>query len=169
MITVPNKQVLFALPRTPQDNELAVCEDTQQAYVGKNGKWEPMDAKSEIKVNLYEINKTAMAQMKPLNFKQRLEAVNVIDEFCGGATSDNYYMLLCKDLNYYTIFTVRNNNIGSTPIASTVLKCAENMGQIVSVEKNNDMNSIEIWVKDKNDAYCMIFFDYTAGVVPVKV
>lgn len=169
MITVPNKQVLFALPRAPKDNELAVCEDTRQAYVGKNGKWEPMDAKSEVKVNLYEINKTAMAQMKPLNLKQRLEAVQIINEFCGGATSDNYYMLLCKDLNYYTIFTVRNNNIGSTPIASTVLKCAEDMGQIVSVEKNNDMNSIEIWVKDKNDAYCMIFFDYTAGVVPVKV
>ena len=128
-----------------------------------------MDAKSEVKVNLYEINKTAMVQMKPLNLKQRLEAVNVINEFCSGATSDNYYMLLCKDLNYYTIFTVKNNNIGSTPIASTVLKCAEDMGQIVSVEKNNDMNSVEIWVKDKNDAYCMIFFDYTAGVVPVKV
>ena len=90
MITVPNKQVLFALPRTPQDNELAVCEDTQQAYVGKNGKWEPMDAKSEVKVNLYEINKTAMAQMKPLNFKQRLEAVNVIDEFCENAYHISY-------------------------------------------------------------------------------
>ena len=44
-----------------------VCEDTQQVYVGKNSKWEPMDAKSEVKVNLYEINKTVMAQMKPLN------------------------------------------------------------------------------------------------------
>ena len=98
MITVPNKQVLFALPRAPKDNELAVCEDTQQAYVGKNGKWEPMDAKSEIKVNLYEINKTAMAQMKPLNFKQRIEAVNVIDASCRRVTANNYYMLVGQDL-----------------------------------------------------------------------
>lgn len=169
MLSIPNKQVLFALPRIPKDNELAVCEDTQQVYVGKNGKWEPMDAKSEVKVNLYEINKTVMAQMKPLSLKQRLEAVEIIKEFCGGATSDNYYMLLCNDLNYYTIFTIKNNNIGSTPIAPTVLKCAEDIGQIVSVEKNNNTNSVEIWVKDKDDAYCMIFFNYTAGVVPVKV
>lgn len=169
MITVPNKKVLFSLPRIPQDNELAVCEDTQQAYVGKDGKWELMNSKSEVKVNLYEINKTVMSQMKPINLKQRLEAVEIIKEFCGAATSDNYYMLLCKDLNYYTIFTVKNNNIGSTPIAPTVIQCAEDMGQIVSIEKNNDMNSIEIWVKSDNDAYCMIFFDYTAGVVPVKV
>lgn len=62
MISVPNTQVLFALPRTPKDNELAVCEDTQQVYVGENGKWEPIgNTKSEVKVNLYEINKTIMA------------------------------------------------------------------------------------------------------------
>lgn len=107
--------------------------------------------------------------MKPLSMKQRLNAVEIIKEFCNGATSDNYYMLLCKDLNYYTIFTVKNNNISSTPIATTVIKCAEDMGQIVSIEKNNDMNSLEIWIKDKDEAYCMIFFDYSKGVIPVKV
>lgn len=170
MISVPNAQVLFALPRAPKDNELAVCEDTQQVYVGKDGKWEPIsDTKSEVKVNLYEINKTIMAQMKPMSMKQRLNAVEIIKDFCNGATSDNYYMLLCKDLNYYTIFTVKNNNISSTPIATTVISCAEDMGQIVSIEKNEDMNSLEIWVKDKEEAYCMIFFDYSKGVIPVKV
>lgn len=169
MITVPNEKVLFALPRTPVDGELAMCSDTQQAYVGKGGSWKRVDAKSSVNVSLYDINKSTMSQMKPLNLKKRLEAVETIKEFCGGATSDNYFMLLCRDLNYYTIFPVRNNNANSQAVGSAVLACAEDMGQIVDVEYNADTNSIEIWIKTKDDAYCMFFFDYTAGIVPVKV
>lgn len=169
MITVPNKKVLFALPRAPEENELALCEDTQQVYVGRDGKWEQMDAKSKLNISLYDINKSTMFQMKPINLKKRLEAVEIIKEFCGGATSDNYFMLLCRDLNYYTIFPVRNNDANSQAVGSAVLSCAEDMGQIVNVERNTDTNSIEIWIKTNDDAYCMFFFDYTKGVIPIKV
>lgn len=169
MITVPNEKVLFALPRTPKENELALCEDTQQVYVGREGKWERMDAKSKINVSLYDINKSTMAQMQPISLKQRLEAVKIIKDFCSGATSDNYFMLLCRDLNYYTIFPVRNNNANSQAVGTAVLTCAENVGQIVDVERNTDTNSIEIWIKTNDDAYCMFFFDYTKGIVPIKV
>jgi hypothetical protein len=169
MITVPNEKVLFALPRTPIDGELATCTDSKQTYVGKNGAWERIDAKSSVSMSLYDINKSTMFQMKSLNLKKRLEAVEIIKEFCGGATSDNYFMLLCRDLNYYTIFPVRNNDANSQTVSSAVLACAEDMGQIVSVERNTDTNSIEIWIKTNDDAYCMFFFDYTKGVIPIKV
>ena len=164
MITVPSKEILFALPRKPKENELACVENSHTIY----------KANSKVKVDggltlsLYELNKTAMAQMSEMTAEQKKEAIKLIQKYTKEATSETYYMLLGREINYYTVFPVLPDNHSATPIASTVLECAANVGEVVDVSLNN-ANAIEIWVKTQNDAACLVFFDYTMGIVPVKV
>lgn len=109
-----------------------------------------------------------MSQLPALSKEKETEALSLIQEYSKSATSDTYYMLLGRDINYYTIFDISPNNGGATPLAATVLECAKDVGSIVDVSLN-ESNAIEIWVKTEQDAICLIFFDYSQGVIPVKV
>lgn len=106
--------------------------------------------------------------MSEMTATQKKDAIELIQKYTKEAASGTYYMLLGREINYYTVFPVLSDNHSATPIASTVLECAADVGKIVDVSLN-DANAIEIWVKTQNDAACLVFFDYTMGVVPVKV
>ena len=168
MITVPSKEILFALPRKPKENELACVENSHTIYkANSEGKWEEVKVDGGLTLSLYELNKTAMAQMSEMTAEQKKEAIELIQKYTKEAASGTYYML-GREINYYTVFPVLPDNHSATPIASTVLECAANVGEVVDVSLNN-ANAIEIWVKTQDDATCLVFFDYTMGVVPVKV
>lgn len=169
MIIVPSKKVLFALPRKPKENELACVENSHTVYkANSEGKWEEVKIDGGLTLSLYELNKTAMAQMSEITAEQKKEAIELIQKYTKEATSETYYMLLGREINYYTVFPVLPDNHSATPIASTVLECAAKAGEVVDVSLNS-ANAIEIWVKTQDDATCLVFFDYTMGVVPVKV
>lgn len=169
MITVPSKEILFALPRKPKENELACVENSHTIYkANSEGEWEEIKVDGGLTLSLYDLNKTVMAQMPEMTTAQKKEATELIRKYTKEATSETYYMLLGREINYYTVFPVLPNNHSATPIASTVLECAADVGKVVDVSLN-DANAIEIWVKTQDDATCLVFFDYTMGVVPVKV
>lgn len=169
MITVPSKEILFALPRKPKENELACVENSHTIYkANSEGEWEEIKVDGGLTLSLYDLNKTVMAQMPEMTTAQKKEATELIQKYTKEATSETYYMLLGREINYYTVFPVLPNNHSATSIASTVLECAADVGKVVDVSLN-DANAIEIWVKTQDDATCLVFFDYTIGVVPVKV
>ena len=169
MITVQSKEILFALPRKPKENELACVENSHTIYkANSEGEWEEIKVDGGLTLSLYDLNKTVMAQMPEMTTAQKKEATELIQKYTKEATSETYYMLLGREINYYTVFPVLPNNHSATPIASTVLECAADVGKVVDVSLN-DANAIEIWVKTQDDATCLVFFDYTMGVVPVKV
>jgi hypothetical protein len=169
MITVPSKEILFALPRKPKENELACVENSHTIYkANSEGKWEEIKIDGGLTLSLYELNKTAMAQMSEMTAAQKKDAIELIQKYTKEAVSGTYYMLLGREINYYTVFPVLPDSHSAIPISSTVLECAADVGKIVDVSLN-DANAIEIWVKTQNDAACLVFFDYTMGVVPVKV
>ena len=88
-----------------------------------------------------------------------MSSINEMSE-CG-----MYYMLLCKDYNYYTIFHKNIPPIISTgSLASMVIILCQELGSIVGWEKNNN-GGIEIWINIGNESYCFYLFQYDAGVV----
>ena len=74
-------------------------------------------------------------------------------------------MLLCKDFNYYTIFT-KDDILGSSLFAETVIMILTELGKIYSIEQLED-GAMEIWVKPKGEEnpYAFYLFPYDAGVV----
>lgn len=131
----------------------------------------------DTSMNLYDFNQILMAQMKPLTDEAIQKAIQQINDF--KKPDSIYYMLLCRDINYYTVFAVKSFAVED--FGSVVIDCARNAGNkdILSVELNDEKTAIEIWInticKSHNNIdppikvpRCMLLFNYDFGVCYVK-
>ena len=122
-------------------------------------------------MDLYSINKNAVAALPPLEITE--EVLNKIDRL-HERLNNVYYMLLCRDMNYYTIFYTVSNwavfGTACTKLGETVVDCLKNVGTIKSIEPVDYDNAIEIWIDTVDNeenpvTYCMYLFPYDEGVV----
>ena len=119
--------------------------------------------KVKSSITLYDLNKQAVTQQPPLeNFESSLEILNNYLTY----TKNIYYMLLCKDKSYYTVF-VRKNNPDLLAFDKEFIDCIQNFGTIKSINMSEDEAAIEIWVTlpEENDSYVMYLFGYDQGVI----
>lgn len=112
-----------------------------------------------LSMSLYELNKSIIAQLptKP-TYSEQGEDRKLINKFFNsiGRTS---YMLLCKDISYYTIFTYEGNKMANyETLGAAVLDCLQNVGQFVCADITEDGNAVEIWVRTEDDNICMYLF-----------
>ena len=56
------------------------------------------------KISLYELNRQLIANLNPYNSEQLEEKKQLFREWTVKTNFDNYYMFLCKELSYYTVF-----------------------------------------------------------------
>ena len=112
--------------------------------VYKDSKWIPLNNNAKlntegsgIEINLYDLNKNIMSQLKPLSDEKLKELKKLILTF--DDTIDNtYYMLLCREQNYYTMF-VKNGCIGINAITiKSNGNFRYNAKQEISPPKNNE-------------------------------
>lgn len=115
-------------------------------------------------MTLYDLNKSLINQLMPLDDTELYEAGEDILAFCE-ENRNKYYMLLCHELRYFTLFNYYVVTDRPLPnIEEEVIACAHDIGSIVSVENKDD--AIEIWVKTEEDeVYVMYFFPYDRGVI----
>ena len=89
------------------------------------------------------------------------EAIETVDDFL--TDGKKYYMLLCKEQAYYTLFSREEDALET--FGEVVIDCLKFRGDIVAFEPNAD-GYIEFWVKELGEAYCYLLFNYDMGVVP---
>ena len=155
---------LIKSPQHFEDGTIAIIDDNK-CYVYNNG-WNPISnvqmENKGISIDLYSLNKNIMNQMKPINEQEINElknSVNALSEY------GMYFMLLCKDYNYYTIFHKNFPSIISTDsFANMVIILCQELGDIIGWE-NTDQGAIEVWIKINDEAYCFYLFQYDAGIV----
>lgn len=159
MIKVKNLDILKSL-QNHEEKELALIEDVQQVYQYEDGEWVPYKTDQPLGVTLYEINQMAVQQMEDLTDEQ-IATVKTHFRNLVNSVDSIYYMLLCRDLNYYTMFVVGN---GETDLEDDVIECLNVLGRIKSVEIYEGL--IECWIVDSNDtAHVVYFFNYSEGVI----
>ena len=120
-------------------------------------------ANGNLQMNLYDLNKQVISQLPGLNSEQLYHARVMISDYmkdCG----HTFYMLLCRDVNYYTLFHLVDY-IADPEAGAEVLECAACVGQIKSVEETGD-GAVEIWVQPEDaEPVAMYLFGYDGGVV----
>ena len=170
MITVPNYKVLQSLPRV-LDGEVAFCEKENATYIySKNdNEWRPVQKEANLTtgMTLYDLNKTAYAQVETLSLDQEKEFAKEITEW-SKTDGSMYFMLLCKELSYYTVLH-RTTFVGDCTLGQGLIDCANSVGYIKGIEHSDD-KAYEIWVYSDLDkeCYCMYLFPYDMGIVEVE-
>lgn len=130
----------------------------------ENGEWEEMNI--GLNMNQYDLYKTTVVQLPTLNMAQIEQAKGDIVRF-REEHSNIYYMMLNRDINYYTLFVYdENNNIKEDKFENAVVDCIKAQGEIKAISYQEDNNAIEFWVKTSDDA-CSVgyLFGYDEGVV----
>lgn len=119
--------------------------------------------------NLYDFNKQAYANEKPLdpiqfNLKINEAAKDIFNR------NSNYWMLLCKERSDFTVFQFCECRFHKEieDFRSALKETINNRGQLLEVEKQDDGN-YEIWIRDpeNNENFAYYLFDYSFGIVKI--
>ena len=118
-----------------------------------------VDSESGVHMSLYDLNKTIIAQLPVKEtYAEQSNERKLINNFFNsiGRTS---YMLLCKDISYYTIFTYEDNKMANyETLGEAVLDCLQSVGQLICADLTEDGNAVEIWIRTEEDNLCMYLF-----------
>ena len=115
-----------------------------------------------INVPLYDLNKNIIAQMPQYDFDQIRDLEKRIDEW--NAEQHQFFMLLCREINYYTVFQLKPEEAEFRTLGESVTGVlTESEFNIHSDEQCDD--HFEIWGKKDDDIYDFLLFPYDQGVV----
>ena len=164
MVTVENLKILNKL-KNRRDGEVIYVRKEKKAYMWKEDTQEFLEfdkdliSKGGLKMNLYELNKSIVAQQDPLTDAE----LNDFKEMLNSVLTKDYYLMYGKEISYFTLFEKEEGS--EENIGEAVLSCLEAFEKIYSFEKLED-GTIEIWVNGENDLATVLYlFDYTEGVV----
>lgn len=118
-------------------------------------------AELDLGLNLYDMNKQAYSQEKPLDpLELNIATTKMIETIM--ETKKPYWMLLCRERNDYTVFIPLTKEGTIHELIPTL----NNRGQVLDIQKQEDGN-YEIWIRDieTQENYCYYFFDYSFGVI----
>ena len=116
------------------------------------------------KVSLYEMNQMLVSQMPAYDAEQMERADDIIYDWTYNGNKANYYMLLCKELSYYTVFHSEDNCLIANDFITELWDVLQGMTiRDVSVDTNG---VIAIWIDwDDGMPHCFYLFPYDKGVV----
>ena len=149
-----------------------ILED-QFVYLNENNEWQEINSKNidsifpslNTNMSLYDVNKTLVEQMEPLSKHKINEKIILLNCF-HSSLKNNFYMLLFRDINYYTIFNLNKDNKFCMNFGEEVADCLKQF-TVYSIDKED--NGIEIWIKDEEKgAIVGYLFPYDAGVVDFR-
>ena len=148
----------------PVEGQKAFSPQTKKIYYFTNGEWKVLEGDVNLGMTIYDLNKQVISQMGILEGAAREEAhLNITD--MATHSNNTYFMLLCRDINYYTLFKLNKDNNGLCNIADEVFECVEDIGAIKSAE-SVESGAIEIWAHPVDgDPVAMYLFPYDAGVI----
>lgn len=165
-------QSTFA-PENPKPGDWYEDDNGDKWVCGIDGaQWLKIDA-SKISDDLntgmteYELNKDVVAQLPSLITPEQLApARKVLEEYFSRPrnTDIDYYMLLCNDIRYYTVFR-RGLNFMAEHIEDLVIECLQDVGVIQQINFTEDEENVECWIKNENGVFMFMLFNYNWGII----
>ena len=118
---------------------------------------------SENQMTLYDINKQVVSQMEVLDPEGYIAGKDKIRAFA--LSCDNtHYMLMCRELNYYTVFKLNPLIEIGFPFEEEVIDCVEYVGAPKAIDYVE--GAVEIWVHPVcEEPVAMYLFPYDEGVI----
>lgn len=121
-------------------------------------------AETTLGLSMYDINKQIISQLDTLTEDDLCTIKEmIIRKYCDKMAAE-YYMLLCRDINYYTVFKIDLKN-ADEPVDDVLIECANDIGAIKSIGFTEDEQALELWMTNEEDTYVAYFFPYDQGVI----
>ena len=129
-----------------------------------------IDESGNLGMSLYDVNKNFMADQPALSQDELTASLKVIEDYVFNTYKNStYFMLLCKELSYYTVF-VRDSKSSTNILTDEVLNCLQWIAKdILSIELNTTNNTPEIWIRTpEEEVVCMYLFNAADFIVTFR-
>lgn len=116
-------------------------------------------------IDLYTMNRNIINQLPVYTDEDMDKAEDIIHDWIYNGHKANYYMLLCKELSYYTVFHSEENCLVIDDFIRELWDVCNYLGPIhdISVDDND---AIAIWAEwEDTGVHCFYLFPYDKGVV----
>lgn len=125
-----------------------------------------LDEAPTIELDNYSIHKQLYAQMEPLSEKDLNKKLTSIGGWFSAHLTSNFFMLMCKEISYYTVFHLKSLNY--TKAVEELKKTLEFRGTIIDINYVHGEDAYECWVKNADGEVEMYYlFDYSWGVIEI--
>ena len=165
--TVKNLDTLkkmCALYMNPEEGMIMFCEEENTNYIYHNGEWTPISENATgLNMTLYDMNAQLISQNPAYTDAKKAKAKELITAYAN-EYEDAYFMLLCKEQSYYTVFRELCADNEFKTIGDAVITICEELGTIHDVYPTTE-GTIDIWVKVAETVWCLHLFPYDAGVI----
>ena len=146
--------------------EIFMEQDEYQEYL-KNKNQKKDESKPVAQMTLYQFNQNIMSSQPALSGdgvrKGQLEFFDWISKL---PDNPKFYMLLCSELNYYTVFHI-NDTATKEDFWNELYDIAKGLGTLKAMEIDSGCFSIWAdWPQD-NISHLFYLFPYDRGVVEV--
>ena len=123
-----------------------------------------IQGKGKINASLYQLNQGIMKQLPNYTEEQIKELEEKITKWEWKYTDNSYFMLLCNDIHYYTIFHLDPEFSDFRNLGEGVVYLLKEAGYEIPSDEECD-DHYEIWAKKDDDCYVFMLFPYDQGVV----
>lgn len=150
----------------PYAGQVVYCIEDGKVYrFDATEAWQEVKSENTVlSMNAYDMNKQIIGQLQILDKEVLAEKKQMIYSFCED-THNTYYMLLCRELNYYTVFCRQPK--ANEYIADVLLECIDTLGDVKAIDSTEDGAAIEIWIDNpcfEDSVHVLYFFPYDGGV-----
>ena len=112
----------------------------------------------------YELNKTVIAKL-PSNLS-RSDIKTKLHELYLRDIDVKFYMLLCNDIHYYTVFFREPGPEVTDYFEDVVIECLKDNGEVKYIDWNETETALECWViNENNECNMFMLFPYDKGVI----
>lgn len=146
--------------------EIFMEQDEYQEYL-KNKNQKKDESKPVAQISLYQLNQNIMSSQPALSGDGvRKGQLEFFDWISKQPDNPKFYMLLCHELNYYTVFHI-NDTATKEDFWNELYDIAKELGTLKAMEIDSGCFSIWAdWPQD-NISHLFYLFPYDRGVVEV--
>lgn len=146
--------------------EIFMEQDEYQEYL-KNKDQKKDESKPVAQMTLYQFNQNIMSSQPALSGDGvRKGQLEFFDWISKQPDNPKFYMLLCSELNYYTVFHI-NDTATKEDFWNEFYDIAKELGTLKAMEIDSGCFSIWVdWPQD-NISHLFYLFPYDRGVVEV--
>lgn len=118
---------------------------------------------SEVSLGtIYDINKNIMSKMEKLSNPALANKLKKVEQYF--KENHVYFMLLCAERRDYTLFNLSMEH-SHIEAASALKECLLNRGEVLEIEKVEETNAFEIWLRIDDEPFCYYLFTYDDAVI----
>jgi len=161
MLKVSTLKNLRKLTKNNKEGETALVTENHTLY-----RWDGLNwitaGKTAVNASVYDINCSLYSNIPALEEDRIKEKIEELTNW-RKETNYNYYMLLNKELNYYTILTPigEGNSFGFE-----IVDAFQNLGKIKAIDFDKENEAYECWITEENkQSHVFYLFSYDKGVI----